>query len=813
MTLWSNLRFSLRMLRKHWKLSLIGVFSLAIAMAAGTVGFSVFNSLLLRPPVARAPEQLVTVYGAAPTEEFAGVCYDDYKYVRDNNQVFSGLMAFPYSISVTPIVYNGRSKDGLFNAVSDNFFSVLGVQPMLGQTFTQGDDDKPSAVAVLSYPYWKWLGADPNIVGKTVQLTGAHLTVLGVMPKGFAGTIFSDLPDVWYPLSTEAAMNRQGQDWRADRTARPLRMVGRLRRAVTRTQARANLETLSKQLAIAYPQTNKDRVVRLTETSMLPVDAVSSAKIISALIFAIVGLVIFAASSNVANLLLALSSARRHEILVRAAMGATRGRLIREVLFDSSLIAVGGGVLGFVLAFFGLRQLMQFRPYIPGLGPLPLTIDFQPDMSVAATTMALAFVVGLATGLVPGFYSSTPNLAGALNGEIAVGATRKGRIRSTLVAIQVGVCTLVLVGVGLCFRSLNNLREVNIGFPARNIAVVTTDVQSAAHSEDAGRKLFARMRETAERVYGVDSVTLASDLPVSQNGGSVEKVHLVDTPSWTGNAEDIPFMTVDDRYFSTLGVPLLMGRVFTASDAPKGPEVVVVNHFLAEKYWPGQNPLGKTLRIKDGNHIVRVVGVVGDGKYVELDEPTQPFIYFNLSQRYQSVIYLLVRTQGPPRQWLSPLADVLQKIEPALAVQKLTLDDWLNFSLLVPQITLVCIGGFGGIAFLLAAVGLYGAVFYSVSERKKEFGIRVALGAAPRDLWKMILRQTSVVTAVGVCLGLAAGAIASVLVRSLLFGVRPAEWFVFAAVALIMGAMNLFTAYSAARPWLHADPMESVRHA
>lgn len=812
MALWSSLRFSLRILRKHWKLSLIGVFSLAIAMAAGTVGFSVFNSLLLRPPVARAPEELVTVYGATPTEEFGGACYDDYKYFRDNNQVFSGLLAFPYSISVTPIVYNGRVKDGLFNSVSDNFFSVLGVQPMLGRTFVQGDDDKPSAVAVLSYPYWKWLGADPNVIGNSVQINGVQLTVLGVMPRGFAGTIFSDLPDIWYPLSTEAAMNRQGQDWRRDRTARPLRMIGRLKDGVSQAQVRANLETLAKQLAVAYPQTNKDRVARMTETSMLPVDSVSSAKIVSALIFVIVALVLFAACSNVANLLLALNGARRHEILVRAALGASRGRLIRQVLLDSTLIAVGGGGLGFLLASLGLRQPLQFRPYIPGLGPLPLTIDFRPDLTVLSATAALVFVAGLATGLMPGVYSSNPNLAAALSGELAVGGTRKGRMRNILVAVQVAVCTLVLVGVGLCFRSLNNLREVNLGFSARNVAIITTAVQNAGRSEDDGRKLQARMREAAKRVYGVESLTLANDLPVSEDGGNVEQVHLADTPSWSGSAENIPSIAVDENYFSTLEIRLLMGREFSAADSRNGPRVAIVNHFLAEKYWPGQNPIGKTLRVENENQTVRVVGVAADGKYVELDEPPQPFIYFHLNQRYRPAVYLLVRTQGAPRQWLNPLADAVQKVAPDLPVQKLTLDDWLSFSLLVPRITLVCIAGFGGIAFVLAAVGLYGAVFYSVSERKKELGIRVALGAAPRDLWNMILRQTSAVTAAGIVLGLAGGAVASVLVRSLLFGVRPVEWFVFLTVALVMGGMNLFTAYSAARPWLRADPLESVRH-
>jgi len=813
MALWSSMRFSQRILRKHWKLTSIAVFSLAIAMAAGTVGFSVFNALLLRPPAVPAPERLVSIYTSTPTEEFSGSNYDDYKYYRDNNHVFSGVLAFPYSISVRPISYEGRVKSGLMNAVSDNYFSVLGVYPILGRVFAPGEDDKPSALAVLSYSYWKWLGADPNIAGKTITLDRVQLTIVGVMPKTFVGTIFSDLPDIWYPLSTDAAVNHQVQDWRADRNVHFLGLIGRLKPGVTRVQALADMQMLSKQLAAAYPKTNKDRVAQLTETSMLPVDSVSSAKIISAIIFAIVTLVLFAACSNVANLLLALASARRHEVLVRAAMGATRVLLVREALLDSTLIAAGGGLFGFLLAWLGLKQLMQFKPYIPGIGLLPLTIDFHPDIRVLAVTVALIFLAGLATGLVPGLYSSSPNLAGALSGEIAVGGTRKGRIRSGLVVIQVAVCTVVLIGVGLCFRSLNNLERVDLGFSPRNVATLTLDLRANGYSEEQGRNMYARMREAAAQIYGVEAISLAGDIPVSGNGGNTEQVHVQSSPATSQQGVSISYAAVDQNYFATLGIPVLAGRVFSAADTAKGPAVAIINHLMAEKYWPGQDPVGKTVQIENGNQLVIVVGVVGDGKYIDIDEPARPFMYFDLNQRYQPVVYLLARTQSNPHQWLQPMSEALKKLDAQLYFQTLTMDDWMDFSFYVPRITLVCTSAFGTLAFILAAVGLYGAVFYSVSERKKELGIRVALGAAPRDLWKMILRQTSVVTAMGVGLGIIFGIIASALVRSQLYGIHPVEWIVFLAVAVTMGAMSVLTAYSAARPWMKADPMESVRHA
>jgi macrolide transport system ATP-binding/permease protein len=813
MALWSSIRFSLRILGKHWKLTSIAVFSLAIAMAGGAVGFSIFNTLMLRPPAVPAPKQLASVYTTTPTEEFSGTNYDDYKYYRDNNHVFSDVLAFPYSVAVRPISYDGRNKSGLMNAVSDNYFSVLGIQPVLGRVFRRGEDEKPSALAVLSYSYWNWLGANPNIVGKTVTVDRVPLTIIGVAPKSFVGTIFSDLPDVWYPLSVDAALNHQAQDWRVDRSVHYLGLVGRLKPGVTRPEALADMQMLSKQLASAYPETDKDRVAQITETSMLPVDSVSSAKIISAIVLAIVALVLFAACSNVANLLLALASARRHEILVRAAMGATRGRLIRELLVDSTLLAAGGGLFGFSLAWLGLRQLMQFKPYIPGIGLLPLTIDFRPDIRVAAVTVALVFLAGLATGLVPGLCSSAPNLAGALSGEIAVGGTRKGRIRNALVVIQVAVSTVVLIGVGLCFQSMSNLQHVSLGFSARNLAILTLDLRANGYSEERGRNMYARMREAAAQIYGVESTGLASDLPVSGNGGHEEQVRVEGSPTASQQAASIASVAVDENYFSALGIPVLAGRVFTPADTAKGPAVIVINHLMAGKYWPGQNPIGKVARVENGNQVVTVVGVVGDGKYIDIDEPARPFMYFALNQRYQSVVYLMGRTQGNPHQWLTPMSAALQKLDSQLFFQTLTMDDWMDLSLYVPRITLVCTSAFGSLAFILAAVGLYGAVFYSVSERKKELGIRVALGAAPRDLWGMILRQTIVVTATGVCLGILGGVIASTLVRSQLYGIHPVEWNVFLAVGLTMGVMTILTAYSAARPWIEADPMESVRHA
>jgi predicted permease len=806
-----SIRFSLRILRKHAKLACIAVFSLAIGMAAASAGLSTFNALLVRPPAVADRDGLLTVYTVTPNEPFNQVSYPDYRYYRDNNSVFSGLCAMPYSITLQTIIFEHREKNGLINAVSDNYFSVLGVQPFLGRWFASGDDDKATTSAVLSYAYWKWLGADPGIIGKSVTMNGVALTVVGVAPQLFAGTILSDVPDVWYPLSAGPAIIHQADDWRADRSNHAFSMIGRMKPGVTRQQALAEMQGLSRQLAAAYPETNKDQLAAVTETSMLPPDTVSSAKLLGALILAVVALVLFAACANVANLLLALASVRRHEILIRAALGATRMSLVRQLLLDSGVISVAGGALGFALSSYSLKRLIDFKPFIPGFGVVPVTLDFRPDLKVLAVMIAVVFLAGLATGLAPGLHASTPNLAAALSGEIAIGGTRKGRLRNFLVVMQVTACTVVLIGVGLCLKSLHNLRQINPGYSSRNVVLCQIiDLQANGYSEQQGRALFERLRESVSQLPGIESVSFGDTFPFS-GGGRPEQVHVAGAPDDEHGA-GIGSGVVDGSYFSTLGIPILAGRAFGGSDTEKSLEVIIINKTMAAKYWPNQDPIGKTARIENGNRQVTVVGVVGDTKYSDIDEAPQAFMYYAMAQHYESGIILLARTQGNPVQWLGPISEALRKIEPEVASVNFTIEDWHEFALYVPHLAVICISAFGVLAFVLAAVGLYGAVFYSVSERTREMGIRVALGASQRDLWKLILRQTSSVTLIGIFMGFVGGIAASLVARTLLYQIQPVEWFVLVGVAIVMLSMTIIIAYSAARPWMRVDPMKSVRH-
>ncbi len=813
MPLLSSIRFSFRILRKHAKLACIAVFSLAIGMAAASMGLSAYNAMLVRPPAVPNPNRLLTIYTVAPDAPFNQVSYPDYRYYRDNNRVFSGLCVMPFTINMRTIIFENRERSGLVNSVSDNYFSVLGVQPFLGNFFVSGDDDKASTSVVLSYAYWKWLGADPRIIGKTLTMMTAPLTIIGVAPRNFAGTILTDLPDLWYPLSGGPQNFPQSDNWRTDRANHNFSMIGRLKPGVTREQALAEMQGLSRQLAAAYPQTDKDHIAAVTQTSMLAPDWVPDAKLLGALVLAVVALVLFAACANVANLLLALAGARRHEILIRAALGATRARLVRQLLLDSTIISAAGGLLGFALASYGLQRLLDFKPYFPGLGVINLTLDFRPDFTVLAVMVAVVLAVGLATGLAPGLHASTPNLAGALNGEISIGGTRKGRIRNLLVVMQVAACTIVLIGVGLCLKSKHNLRNVNLGFSARNVAILMiNDVHANGYSEQQGRALYGRLRDSVSQLPGVESVSLTSYVyPLGGNTPTVQ-VHIDGASAKSEHGESIGLGVVDDAYFSTLGIQVLAGRVFADSDTAKSPEPIVINRTMAEKYWPNQDPIGGTARMEDGNRRVTVIGVVGDTNSSDIDELPQPCMYVALAQHYSPGFSLLARTHGNPEQSMGMFYETIHKLNPEITYVPLTMEEVCDFALYVPRLTLICISAFGALAFVLAAVGLYGAVFYSVSERTREMGIRVALGAESWDLWKLVLRQTTVITAVGVCLGIAGGVGASVLARSLLYQIQPVEWFVFFGVAFAMVAMTLVTAYSAARPWMRVDPMVSVRH-
>jgi putative ABC transport system permease protein len=808
--LMQDIHYGLRMLAKNWKLAGIAAVSLAIAMTLSVLGLSVANGVLLRPPFAKAPQQLLTIYTSTPAAEFDDVSYPDYKFYRDHNRSFSGLAAAPNGISKVRFVYRGREEMGTTEQVSDNYFQVMGIQPFLGRVFAPGDDEQRATEVVLTYSCWKRWGADPRIVGETLMIGTLPFTIAGVAPKNFTGTVFGFNADVIVNLALATSPD---QPQRATgRDNRWLILIGRLKPGVTAKLAAADLRALSAQLAADYPATNKDRVALLTVTTVLPPDARSAAKLISGVLVAVVLLVLLIACANVANLLLGLATGRKQEILIRSALGATRGRLMRQLLTESLILCAAGGAIGFALASGVIARFSHFSTSLPVMGAFDFATNFQIDGTVVAMTLAVILIASLATGLAPALYASEPNVAGTLSGEAVIGGSRKNLARHALVVVQIAVCTLVIAGVGMFLRSLHNLREVNLGFSSQHLLGALISFQADGLSEAETEAACRRLDQAAAQMYGVESHSLAADFPLVDDNWATTEIAIPGASNAAHQHEQIPGTTIDANYFQTLGIPLISGRAFAPMDTKDRPQVLIINRTMAQTYWPGEDAVGKEVRLQADGRNATVVGVVADSKYNTLDETPHAVIFYALSQHPEAGVVLILRTSGDPQLWKQPLAQMVRSLHLHLDIPPFTQNDVLHFSLLIPTLTLSVLTALGVLALLLAALGLYGAIFYSVSERRKEIGIRVALGANVSHLIEMFLRQTAAIATVGVTAGLILGIIATRAFKSQFFQIGTVELTVLIPVAAAMMLAALLICYAAARPWIAMNPLDAVRH-
>lgn len=789
----------LRSARRYWKIIAVSCFSLSLAMALGIIALSVSNTVLLLPPSAPAADRLVTIYARSPGEAIGQISYPDYQYFRGHNRVFTDIAAAPNSVGLSDSIDDdGREAKVITRPVSENYFAVMGIRPYLGRFFSPGADQSDASEAVMTWFCWKRLGSDLHIVGKSV----AGHRIVGVAPRDFTGAFYGVNGDLFDTLRDTG-----DRAWFAERETHRLVLTARLKTGVTRRQAQAEMTALSGQLALAYPKEDKQRSAVVTRATLLPPDALPDAQWLTAILTGLVLLVLLIACANVANLLLAAAVGRRQEAAIKLAIGAPRGRLIREFLAESVALCAVSGALGYAMAAAVAARFSDFTYVFPMWGAFSFGVNLRLDGAVLGFTLALIAIASLATGLAPALYASSPALAQVLGGELVVGGTRKSVRRNALVIVQVAVCTLVLVGMGLCQRDLYNLRHADLGFSARNLMAVNVYVQAEGYSEARGKEFYNTLRRTASSLPGVEAVTLAGDLPLL--GSGMVPVRMGDGVKTVR----IGHVVVDGAYFSTISMPLLAGRAFDTSDREEGQAVVVINHKMAEMFWPGKDPLGKTIVAGKPATKFTVVGVAADSKYDEIDEPVQPFMYYALSQNYSGQIYVMARTARNPKLWLASFRKTLRGLGLKMMVDPITFDDWMNLDLFAERMAALGVGILSGLGLLLAMIGLLGAVSYSVGERKKELGIRVALGARPGQLLGMVLRQTAAIAGAGIAIGILLGIVATALLQSQFYRIGAVEWTVLLPVSAAMMALSLSMAYLSARPWLTVDPMVAVRHA
>jgi len=817
-TLGQDLRYAFRTLLKNRGLTTVAVLSLALGIGANTTIFTFINGLLLRPPMVHEPDRLLEVWQHNTTRgrgigSDMQLSFPEYEYYRDRNSTFSELGAF--TGETPPVIWNRTGEGETLRAalVSTNFFAILGIQPALGRGFLPDDDRGATAspVVVLSHAVWQQrLASDPTIVGKALTLNGRDYTVVGVAPAGFTGLVVGFSPDVWTPMGMHQAIS-PALDL-TERRMHWLLAIGRLKPGVAARQASAELAVLGQQLARDFPDTNKNLMADVVAVELVPGPFRGVAGGISAVLMSVVGLVLLIACANVANLLLAKASSRRREVAVRMALGATRRRLLQQMLTESVVIAGIAGAIGLLLSLWAAPLLLSLMP-----ASLPLGVSVSPALRVLAFTLLASIATGIVFGLAPALQQSRLNQVDNLKDGAAHGSSSRSKLRNALVVAQVTACVVLLVGASLCLRSLLNARSIDPGFDTRNAVAASLSVDTFGYDESRGRAFYARLLEQVRALPGVRAASLTDHLPLGQimrmQGIEIDGYEAPRGPSgMSGFAIDMALAGPD--YFDAMGISVLSGRSFKNTDDLNAPPVIVINQQMAERFWPHENPIGQFVSLmgpRDSRTRAEIVGVVKTGKYQSLGEDPKSFFYRPLLQEYQPAVQLIVRTAGD-----TPIVDALRRevraIDPRMALVGVeTLEQHMQLPLFPARAAGLLLGLFGGLALTLAVVGLYGVMSYSVSQRTREIGVRVALGAKPFDVLRLVIGQGLKLTLGGLALGLAGAIAVTRVLSNVLYGISPTDPVSFLAVSVSLMLVAIAASYVPARWATRVDPIRALR--
>jgi predicted permease len=816
--LWKNVRYGMRVLAKSPGFTLVAVLTLALGIGANAAIFSVVYSALLRPLPYYQPDRLVTLgEGRMQTRDNEPVSrnssYPDFVDWKKTTKSFASLTG--YSFDTFTLAGNGEPKAVFATQAMPNFFATLGVKPALGREFVEGEDvgDGPHVV-MLTYGYWRSdFGGDPKVIGRTITLDNKQATIVGVLPRDFQFAPSNDYP-LWVPM-------HPSQDLLTRRNLRWMNVFARLAPGVTMAQAHAEMDAITAQLAREYPQQDASVFVGI---GTLRHRIVGQVQPLLPVIFGAVGFVLLIACANVANLMMTRAAGRRKEFAIRTALGASRGQLIAQLLTESLLLAGLGAAVGFVAAQWGVNVLIEAIPQ-QVLSSLPNLREAGTNLPVLAFLCGVTLLTAVLFGLAPALAMSQSKVSDALKDESRGGTgTAHARLRNAVVAAEIAVSLVLLVGAGLMLQSLHALLHQDAGFDQRNLLVFAVNLPDSSYPSDknypgdspAARLFEHQFSEKLRDLPGVQGVGLTSALPIGGSGGSIRFL-VQGRPTAAGQEDECDIITATPGYFSTLKVPLVSGRMFSATDRFDAPWVMIVNQAFVNKYFPNEEAVGKRARFTfDAKEPYReIVGVVGNIAQDDLAGPPVPVIYVANEQGPSTYLTYMVRTAGDPAAFVGTVQVALHEMDQQLPlIQPQTMEHFTNQTptIFLRRYPSYLIGSFAGLALILAMIGLYGLISYTVQQRTREIGIRMALGAQPADVLKLVIGQGVGAVLGGVGIGVVAALALTRLMASLLFGVRPTDLATFASVAVLLTGVALAASYIPARRAMRTDPLNALRH-
>jgi predicted permease len=811
-----------RNLVKRPGFTFVAVLSLALGIGANTAIFTIINAVFLHPLPVEEPSRLAEMFtrdtltiDANANFQLTGTSLPNYEDYRDQNKVFAGLATVTFPI---PLNWGGQAEPQQLNAslVSGNFFDVLGVKPYRGRTFIADGDKKLGAnpEAVLSYSLWaRRFGSDDKFIGQTITLNGTPYTVVGVAPQGFKGIVSLGRPDLlWIPITMrDYVLTGQLKTLENNRRFRWLSIVGRLKRQVDVAQAQAAMKTIAAGLEKEYPRDNKGRTIELfpLNQSALGINQRRRFSLAGGVLMGVVGLVLLIACVNLANLLLAQAAKREKELSIRAAMGAGRFRLVRQLLTESTLLSLLGGLAGLVVAYGGRNVLWSFRP--PFL--LDGSIDLSFDAHVLGFTLLISLFTGLVFGIIPAIKASGTDINEILKtgGRGGTLGWTHNRLRGLLVISEIALALVALVGSGLFVRSMQKAQQFNPGFESQNLFQLLFDLGALRYDADHGQQFFRDVIERAKSVPGVVSASVSSN-GVFGGGfaGTIFREGEQTDPNNRGTL--VNFDDVTPGHFETMHIRLLSGRDFTDYDRENTTPVVIINEAMARMVWPGQEPVGKRFSIVTEPKLLQVVGVVGTTVIGQIGEDPQPIAYLPMRQQYSPFAALVVRTNGNPEPLLGAVRKQAEQIDKNLAFTNgQTVQQILGQGLWAARMGAALLGLFGALALTLASIGIYGVLAYSVTQRTSEIGLRMALGAQPRQVLRLVLQQGMLLALIGVTVGILVALPVARMTAGLLYGVSATDPLTYAGITLLLMGVALVACYLPARRATRVDPLIALR--